>query len=540
MNLGRRLRTSTALAATAIAASMFVLAGCGANGGTAGGDENLTPTSGGEITVGIIPACGWDKAQTSGCNFANVEIVDNLTEQLPDTGEIVPWLAESWDVSEDGKSYTFHLKDGVTFSNGEKLDAAAVKLNFDNVVELGKQGRAFQSSAYLQGYSESTVVDPLTLKVDFDTPKAGFLQALSEKPLGIIAPETITTKTPEERLANGVIGSGPFVIEEVVADQKFVVTRRADYQWSSPKNAHEGPAYLDRVTFQILPEDLVRTGALLSGQIQVSTTIPSNDVDSLRGQGFDIVSRSSAGVPYTYYPNVKDPILADESVRKALQLGLNRQEIHDTVFNEFQTVPTSVLSTTHPNYTDLSEHLALNQDEARRLLDEAGWVPGADGIREKNGQRLTVAIQFSANGDKPIHELVQQQLREVGIDFQIQQITAAEVTANRSSGAWQLQYGNLTRPDADVLVSNFDPTYSNYFKESYDPELEGLLDEQASELDDTARTDIVDQIQEIIVDRGYAFPITEGSQTQAAPTTVHGLSFQAPWWPSFVDTWIEE
>jgi peptide/nickel transport system substrate-binding protein len=534
MIIGHRLRVATVFAAATLA-----LTGCGSSNGS-GGDENLTPQSGGEITVGILPPCGFDKAQTSGCNFANVEIVDNLTEQLPDTGEIVPWLAESWDVGADGKSYTFHLKDGVTFSNGEKLDAEAVKLNFDNVVQLGKEGRAFQSSAYLQGYRESVVVDPLTLRVEFDTPKAGFLQALSEKPLGIIAPETITTKTPEERLANGVIGSGPFVIDEVVQDQKFVVIKRADYAWSSPKNAHQGPAYLDKVTFQILPEDLVRTGALLSGQIQVSTTIPSNDVDSIRGQGFDIVSRSSAGVVYTYYPNVKDPILADEAVRQAFQLGVDRQEIHDTVFNEFQTVPTSVLSTTHPNYTDLSDRLALNQDRARTILDDAGWKEGPDGIREKDGQRLTVAIQFSANGDKPVHELVQQELRAVGIDFQLQQITAAEVTANRASGQWQLQYGNLTRPDADVLVSAFDPTYSNYFKSSYDTELEGLLDQQASELDDTARGELADRIQDIIVDRGYAFPITEGSQTQAAPTTVHGLSFQAPWWPAFVDTWIEQ
>ncbi|SNT49838.1 ABC transporter substrate-binding protein [Rhodococcoides kyotonense] len=535
MNFGPKLR-----AATALAASVLVLAGCGGNAESASSDESSTPRSGGSITVGIIPACGLDKAQTSGCNFANVEVVDNLTEQLPDTGEVVPWLAESWDIADDGKSYTFHLKDGVTFSNGETLDAAAVKLNFDNVVELGKQGRAFQSSAYLQGYRESVVVDPLTLRVDFDIAKAGFLQALSEKPLGIIAPETITTKTPEDRLAFGVIGSGPFVIDEVVPDQKIVVSRRDDYEWSSPKNDHTGPAYLDQVTFQILPEDLVRTGALLSGQIQVSTTIPSNDVDSIRGQGFDIVSRSSAGVVYTYYPNVTDPILSDEAVRKALQLSLDRQEIHDTVFNEFQTVPSSILSTTHPNYTDLSDDLSQNQDEARRILDDAGWREGSDGVREKDGRKLSVAIQFSANGDKPIHELAQQQLRAVGIDFQLQQITAAEALANRNSGQWQLQYGNLTRPDADVLVSAFDPTYSNYFKASYDPELEGLLDTQASELDDTKRGELADRIQQIIVERGYAFPVTEGSQTQAAPPTVHGLSFQAPWWPSFVDAWIEE
>ncbi|MFD1815245.1 ABC transporter substrate-binding protein [Rhodococcus gannanensis] len=533
-------RRSVAVLAAALATAAALLAGCGSDPSGGADAEGLTPRSGGTVTVGILPPCGLDKAQTSGCNFANVEVVDNLTEQLPDTGEIVPWLAESWEVSADGRSYTFRLKDGVTFSNGETFDAEVVKLNFDNIIDLGKQGKAFQSSAYLLGYQGSTVLDPLTVRVDFDQPKAGFLQALSEKPLGIIAPETITTKTPEERLAEGVIGSGPFVIDEVVQDSRIALSRRDDYQWSSPKNAHEGPAYLDSITFQVLPEDSVRTGALLSGQIQVSTTVPANDVDSIRGQGFDIASRSSAGIVYTYYANVTDPILSDPAVRRALQLGIDRAEVHDTVFNEFQKVPTSILSTTHPNYRDLSGKLGYDSTEAEEILDDAGWKAGTDGIREKNGQKLTFAIQFSASGDKSLHELVQLQLKRIGVDLQLAQASASEVTANRASGKWQLQYGNLTRPDADVLVSAFDPDFSQFYKTSYDPELEELLQAQSHELDPEKRNEQAGKIQELVVERGYALPVTEGSQTQAAPATVHGLSFQAPWWPSYVDAWVSE
>ncbi|MGC0366811.1 peptide/nickel transport system substrate-binding protein [Rhodococcus sp. 27YEA15] len=528
----RGLSILAVFAATAVAASC-------SSASDSGGSSSAEPRSGGHITVGIIAPCGLDKAQTSGCNFTNVEVVDNLTEQLPDTGEVVPWLAESWEVSPDGKSYVFHLKDGVTFSNGEKFDADAVKLNFDNVVELGKQGRAFQSSAYLQGYQGSTVVDPRTIKVTFENPKAGFLQALSEKPLGIIAPETINTKTPEERLAQGVIGSGPFVISNVVQDQKIEVERRDDYQWSSPKNAHKGAAYLDGITFQILPENGVRTGALLSDQIQVATTVPSNDSENIKAQGFDIVSRSSAGVVYTYYANVKDPVLGDEAVRKAIQVGIDRNEIHDTVFDEYQKVPTSILSTTHPNFTDLSAGLAYNPDKAKQILDSAGWIPGGDGIREKDGQKLSVGIQFSASSDKPLHELAQQELKKIGVDLRIDQVSAGELTTNRNAGNWQLLYGNLTRPDPDVLVSSFAPGYSQFFTKDYDPQLQDLLAAQSRELDPDKRNQQTAEIQRIIVEKGYAFPATEGSQTQAAGPKVHGLSFQAPWWPSYVDAWIE-
>ena len=526
------------LSILAIVATTAAIASCSSTPDAAGAANE--PQIGGHLTVGIIAPCGLDKAQTSGCNFTNVEVVDNLTEQLPDTGEVVPWLAESWEVSDDGTSYVFHLKDGVTFSNGERFDADVVKLNFDNITELGKQGRAFQSSAYLQGYQGSTVVDPRTVKVTFDKPKAGFLQALSEKPLGIIAPETINTKTPEERLAQGVIGSGPFVISNVAQDQKIEVKRRDDYQWSSPKNAHQGPAYLDGITFQILPENGVRTGALLSDQIQVATTVPSNDSENIKAQGFDISSRSSAGVVYTYYANVKDPVLADEAVRKAIQVGLDRNEIHDTIFDEYQKVPTSILSTNHPNFTDLTADLAYNPDKAKQILDSARWKPGADGIREKDGTRLTVSIQFSASSDKPLHELAQQELKKIGVDLQIDQVSAGELIANRTAGSWQLLYGNLTRPDPDVLVSAFAPGFSQFFTEDYDPELQSLLTAQSTELDPSKRNAQTAEIQRIIVEKGYAFPTTEGSQTQAAGPKVHGLAFQAPWWPSYVDAWIEQ
>ncbi|MBM9466700.1 ABC transporter substrate-binding protein [Nakamurella leprariae] len=545
------MRRTRALFTLVTAAALALAAGCGgstspsdslpaaAASGTAA-ETAGDPQTGGSITVGVQPPCGLDKAQTSGCNFIANAVVDNLTEQVPATGEIVPWLATSWEISEDQQSYTFHLQDGVTFSNGEVLDATAVKTFFDDVIELGKQGKAFQSSAYLLGYQGSEVVDPLTITVSFDRPKAGLLQALSEKPLGIVAPETIRTKTPDERLAEGVIGSGPFVIEEVVPNQRVVLTKRADYEWSSPKNAHVGPAYLDRVTFQFLPENSVRTGSLTSGEIQVESAVPATDVDLLKGQGFEIAARASAGIPYYYAVNLRDPILSQEPVRQALQVALDRPEIVDTVFTEYQAPATGILSRTHPNYVDLSDELAYAPDRAAQLLDEAGWTEGADGIRQRDGRPLTITVQSSSSGDQPLHELVQQQLRRIGIDLQIQQLTQAQISENRAAGNWQLLYSNLTRPDGDVLVSYFDPDFSTYLTESYDPELEQLLSEQTSELDVAQRQELLAQIQQIVIERGYGIPVNESSQTLAFAPEVHGVDFEAPWWPTFVDTWIEQ
>lgn len=531
-----RPRSVTALA-TVVALGVVAALG-GGTAGLAASPATAAPQPGGTFTIGILPPCGLDKAQTSGCNFANVDIVDNLTEQLLD-GTIEPWLATSWEISDDATEFTFHLREDVTFSNGEAFDAEVLKLNFDNIIELGELGKSFQASAYLLGYEGTEVLDTYTARVTFSQPKAGLLQALSEKPLGIIAPETILTKTPEERFAEGVIGSGPFVIEEVVPDERFVVVRREGYAWPSPRRLNQGPAYLDRVIFQVLPEDSVRTGSLFSGHIDAANTIPATDIAPLRAAGFEIVARASAGVPYTYYPNVQDPILGELAVRQAIQIALDRDELHDVVFDEFRHTPTSVLSSTHPNWIDLSADLAHDSDRARQLLEDAGWVEGANGIYERDGVPLSISIKYSATGDTTLNELVQLQLRQVGIDLRVEQLTAAEVTEARISGNWQLLYGNLTRPDGDVLVSAFHPDFATNFSASYDEELEELLERQTAELDVAARQELIEQIQHIIVTRGYAFPTTEAAHTVAYRPGVHDVGFQAPWWPTFADTWIE-
>ena len=118
------------------------------------------------------------------------QVVDSLTDQDPDSGEIEPWLADRWEVSPDAKSSTFHLKDGATFSDGTPVDAAAVKGTFDSIVTTVGAAKAPLAGSYLTGYQGTTVVDPLTARVDFAAPNAQFLQASSTAQLGIQAPVT--------------------------------------------------------------------------------------------------------------------------------------------------------------------------------------------------------------------------------------------------------------------------------------------------------------------------------------------------------------
>ncbi|MFE7504552.1 ABC transporter substrate-binding protein [Promicromonospora sp. NPDC057488] len=537
----KRARTRlTALAAAAV--STVLLAACGSTAAAGAGSAPSSagePTPGGELTVAVHDYCGaYDKQQTSGCTFTNIQVTDNLTAQDPETGEVLPWLATSWETEDDGRTYVLELLDGVTFSNGEAFDAAAVKANLDAIVELGEQGKSFQAAAYLDGYESTEVRDDLTVAVTFDSVKAGFLQALSEAPLGIVAPET-TKKSADERGAEGVIGSGPFVLDELVAHEQIVLTKREDYAWASPVRKVDGPALLDKITFQVVPEQSVRVGALLGGQADAASTPSREDIAQVEATGGQIFARPSAGIVTHLLPNYADPVLSQEPVRQAIQHAINRDELHDVLYDDYNQVPTSILSSAFPNRKDHADALTYDPDLVKQILTDDGWALGEDGIWAKDGQRLSIDLQYSDSADKARNELIQQQLKANGIELELKELTAAEITANEASGDWSLSAGNLTRPDGDVLRSIFDPGYATRNKTEIAPDLTDLLERQSAELDGEERDAQIDEAAQIILDRGLAFPVTEFSSIVAASAQVHDIDFTAPYWAIFADTWIE-
>lgn len=536
---GRRHRVA------AVVLAALTLSGCAA-GGSAGAEPTASaePQTGGDFTVGVaaFTTC-FDAAQTPYVPYVQQAVVDNLLEQNKETGAIEPWLAESYEIEDNGARYVFHLKEGVTFSNGEPFNAEAVKLTFENALELGTIGKSSQASAYLLGYTGSDITDDYTIAVNFDAPKAGFEQALAEKPLGIIAPETITTKTPEERCAEGVIGSGPFVISEIVEGQKVVLDARTDYAWESPNQDHAGRPYVDTLTFQLVPEDSVRVGSVLSGQLDAINNVPALDIDRITAAGSEILARASGGVVPSFYFNYTKAIPSDEAVRKAIQTGIDRQEIIDTAYSSYDHAPTSVVSEGVPQYIDLSDELAYDPKASRKVLDDAGWTEGADGIRAKDGVRLSLALKYASAADQVPLELIQQQLKEIGIEFLITQVTQAEATESQQGLDWDIQYGNLTRPDADVLLSNYHPNYSWWLRrQGVDPypEVTKLLEEQTVEIDPAKRAELVAQVQELLVENAYAVPIRESSQIWALSTSAHGLWLTTPWWANFSDVWVDQ
>ncbi|WP_246833566.1 ABC transporter substrate-binding protein [Williamsia sp. 1138] len=535
-------RMSRPLMAVAGAALMSatLLSACGSDGSSGGGDAGPAQ-SGGTLRYGLsqAPTCS-DPAQGASNQtiYVTRQVVDSLTDQDPKTGDITPWLAESWEISPDATSFTFKLKDGVTFSDGTPVTADSVKKNFDAIGTLGA-AKAPLAGSYLSGYTGTTVVNPLTAQVNFAQPNAQFLQATSTSQLGLQADATVS-QTAEQRCLGANIGSGPFTYSDWQQDRSVSLAKRVGYNWSSPVFAHTGEAYLDTIDFTVIPESGVRTGSLSSDQLDAVSDALPQDAPQIEATGGEVLTTPNPGVPFGFQPNVSRGVLADPAVRQALIPAINRQELIETVLNDDFKVATGSLAANTPGYKDLSSEVTFDQDKAKSILDKAGWIEGSDGIREKDGQKLSFTLSFSAvfAGNQAILELVQQQLKQVGVDLKLGLVSNAEFTALQSSGDYDAVYYNTTRADGDILRTTFGLESRNLNKRGPIPALDDALTAQLAATDKAQRDGYLATAQEQIISNGLWVPTTELSQIIGKSPKAQDLKFDASARLVFFDTWI--
>ncbi len=534
-------RTAPAAVAVALVAAL-ALAGC-AGPDTASGAAPADPTPGGTLRFALGAAPQGVDPQQVGTNvsiYVARQLADSLTDQDPETGEIGPWLAESWEVSDDLTRFTFHLRDGVTFSDSSPLTADDVRASFDAIAgDLG--ATAPLAASYLAGYEKTEVPDDGTATVVFDAPNAQFLQATSTVSLAILSEETAEAD-PAERLQGDVVGSGPFVLDSYTQDQGTVITRREGYDWPPGSAEHEGDAYLDRIEFAVVPESGVRAGGLASDQFDAVGDVLPQDAPQVEGSGGEVLTRANPGVPFVLQPNLTRPPLDDPEVRRALLVAIDRQELVDTVLSDAFKPATGVLASTTPGYTDLSDQLAFDPQEAAKLLDDAGWQAGPDGIRVKDGEPLEIEVTYTPvfTGSGPVLELAAQQLRAVGVGLKLRRLTAAEQTTAQDSGDYDFFYYNVTRADADILRTQFSTAQRNLSLREPDDVVDPLLDEQLGEADPAARDALAADAQQAILDQALAIPLFELAQSIGVRGDVHGVTFDASSRLLFHDAWIEQ
>ncbi|MBM9503446.1 ABC transporter substrate-binding protein [Actinacidiphila acididurans] len=532
-------RRPLSLFTTAVALSL-VLAACSSSSSTPSpGAGSSRPRAGGHLTfaLGSDPLCvDPHQAATNDAVYAARGLVDSLTDQDPTTGRIVPWLAKSWQVSQDASTFTFHLRDGATFSDGTPIDALAVKANFDAVVKLG--AKSIFGSGYLSGYRGTEVVDAHTAKVVFDHPNAQFLQATSTTTLGLLGPASLE-RSAESLCTGPLVGSGPFLLDRYTPGRSVELSRRANYTGGSSLWKHTGPAYLNAITFTVVPESGVRTGSLESGQIDAIGGVAPQDEAGLKAQGEKLLARSNPGVPVALSANAARPEAGDIAVRRALEIAVDRKQVVDTILSSSYLPATSSLSSTTDDYRDNSGLLAHDPARAEQILDAAGWTPGPDGIRVKNGVKLDLKVILAPNfgPNQSVLELVQQQLKKVGIGVTLRILTIADYQQAQKSGDYDLAWGNGTRADPDILRTAFSSKLLNLSRVQ-DPELEKLLDAQSSAADPAKRAEDVAAAQRRVLEQAYQIPVFEMTSVYALSARVHDVSLGSSSQVQFHDAWL--
>lgn len=504
---------------------LALLAGCSSSSGSA---ASGSPTSGGTLVFAVEtdPSCiDPQQASVTQALYIGRQVVDSLIDQDPDTGDYVPWLASSYETNADLTQFTFTLRDDVTFSDGTALTGQVVKDNFDSLVQMSSSGStATLAAQYLSGY-QGTEVDGNTVTVTFSSPNATFLNGASTMSLGIVS-EATTQQSAEDRCQNGVTGTGPFVYDSYETNSSVTMNRREGYDWASELRQHQGDAYLDRVEFEVITEDSVRTGGLESGEFDMIGEVPYDDESQISDDGYSIYAKANPGVPTSLIPNLDhSTVLADANVRQAIQLGIDRDEITSSLGYADGNAPTSALSSATSGYTSEADLLSYDPDQAKQILDDDGWTVGDDGIREKDGQKLT----FTVTGfyEQDMIELIQMELKEIGVDMEINFTDSTGFFSAISTGDYDMLFAALTRTDPDVLRVMFSQESTSHWAVVHDDQLETLLTDQASDADQSSRYATLADAQQRIIEQNYLFPILEVYQLHASQSSITGFAFDS-------------
>ena len=342
-----------------------------------------------------------------------------------------------------------------------------------------------------------------------------------------------------ERCQGALVGTGPFTVKDYQPEQATVLAKRTGYGWGSPLRQHEGDAYLDTATFKVIPESGVRTGQLRSGELDVDTIPLTEDVTAFESDpGFSVIGRPYPGLGVTLVPNLQRPVLQDVKVRQALVEGVDREELVAGVLTKYDKVPQSPLTSVTPLVEPIAG-VTFDPDHAKQLLDEAGWTEGSDGIREKDGKKLTLtAVYHFSRQSTPAMELVQQQLRAIGIDLKILLPSPADLAKYQTSGDYDLWFTPFHRAEPDAIRSTLSFYAGNTGKAPAARPVDELLTQQSQETDPAKRQQEITAAATQLVDEGYVVPLYELAGLFVTTARVHDLVLEASSRLNLYDVWV--
>ena len=329
--------------------------------------------------------------------FGLLYYLDNFYETLVryDNGEIIPGLAEKWEVSSDALTYTFTLKQGIKFSDGEELNAEVVKLNFDNMPAiLGDSNGVFGLTSTL--LDEVTVVDEYTVAVKLTTPYYGALQDFTlPLPMGIMSPNAFNEDgSLSESVKTQTIGSGPYMYNGQKENDVYTFVRNPYYDRGEPD--------VDIFHVKVIPDNDAKLLALRNGEVDMLLSANNMSYDAYQelSQDTSFSTLTSDAVIQTRILGI-NPVsqpFEDVEIRQAVNYAINKESICQNIFSGVEVPAESVMDPALP-YCDIdtgSYH--YSPEQAVKLLEDAGWFDvDGDGVREKDGVKLSTSISCSSD-----------------------------------------------------------------------------------------------------------------------------------------------
>ncbi|MDE0288958.1 MAG: ABC transporter substrate-binding protein [bacterium] len=419
-------------------------------------------------------------------------------------------LATSWSLSPDAMSVRFNLREGVTFHNGDPLNAQVVKAHFDR---MKGDVSGSQTALIATNYQDTVVIDDHTVELVFSAPVPDIL-------IDLAAPgAAITNAAAVEALGDDAgqqpIGTGPFIFEEWVEGSHISLVRNPDWTWGEFSfYGTTGPARAERLIFRFIPDDQTRTAALSTGEIHFLDLVPFQNIAPLEQlDGVTVEGFSLPGLPQVNYISPAISPTSDIRVRKAILHAVDQDEIVKLVF--FGKAPRAYgpLSSDFAEYDPIVEtYYPYDPDLSAQLLDEAGWTLGGDGLRSKDGETLRARIIENRSWN-PWVTLLQDQLRKIGFDAEVITLEGGGYFQGTGETIYELAsmgdvFGSPATLRRDFHSTSIGPGNINVGHID-DPQLDALLDAASVETNLGVRADILSQVQRYIMDQAYIVPIIE-------------------------------
>lgn len=502
-----------------VATSSLIVAGTLAATGLSPAYSAETPKNGGDIVFLIDSLGGTWIPNNSAISSFQGHIWGHVTDKLvyvDADGKVSPWLAERWEQNSEATEFVLHLKKGVTFSDGTPLDASAVVANLD-IWYAGRKNEGINPiGLFPKTYDRAEAIDPLTVKVLFKKPTLGFIPTLGYHGSILISPKTLAQPASAQADLGKTSGSGPYVVESWKEGDYVKLVKRKDYNWGPAAVGHTGPAYLDSITYKIVSEPSLRVSAVQSGQADVAYNASPQELKLLKDEGFTVATPRYLGFVNGWAINTKQEPYNDVKVRQALQVAINRQEIIDTVYTPDWKLATSFIQSNVPGATDQSALLAFDPAKAEKLLDEAGWTKGANGIRVKNGKPLTLTLYsnpYLATA-KAVDELIAQQLGKLGWKVDIRAYDVVTFTdkvkfAGPGVAAYEVTRSFIDAGTVAGILTNANNGEDWFGLGESDKTLNDLRDKIASAGSLEVRNPLLNDLQKYVLDQGYFIPRTQ-------------------------------